>query len=71
VRIADAPAHNEVTPEEWRLPIDDADAWAAAFTEIASTKSDGAPNEVALAAARQFGEQRWANSLAEAWDSLF
>lgn len=71
VRIADAAAHNEVTPKEWRLPIDDADAWAAALAEIASTKSDGAPNEVALAAARQFGEQHWANSLAEAWDSLF
>jgi len=71
VRIADAAAHNEVTPKQWRLPIDDAAAWAAALTEISDTKTGGAPNEIALAAARQFSEERWASSLAEAWNSIF
>ena len=74
VRVADMPAHNEVAPDEWKLPPDDLEAWSSELETIISehTSVDGSrvPDESALAQARLFDLERWSSSMQNAWSTL-
>ena len=70
VRVADMPAHNEVSPEEWLLPHDSIDAWVDAIVEIYSKEGRRQPNEIALKRAAEFSIENWSQALSDAWDSL-
>ena len=74
VRVADMPAHNEVAPDEWKLPPDDLEAWSseleAIISEHTSVDRPRAPDESALAQARLFDLERWSSSMQNAWSTL-
>ncbi|HIF05151.1 MAG TPA: glycosyltransferase, partial [Candidatus Poseidoniales archaeon] len=71
VRVADLPAHNEVAPEEWLLPHDSIDAWVDAILAIEKNGTGQRnPCETALARAREFSLEKWAERLCEAWIRL-
>ena len=71
VLVADLPAHNEVSPPEWLLPHDSIDAWVDAILAIEKNGPGRRnPCETALARAREFSLEKWAERLCEAWNRL-
>ncbi len=70
VRVADMPAHNEVTPEEWLLPHDSVDDWVDAIVELSSTKGRRQPSTIALKRAAEFSIEHWSAALSAAWSNL-
>ena len=74
VRVADMPAHNEVAPDEWKLPPDDLEVWSSELKTIISLHAsiDGprGPDELALTQARKFGLDKWSSDMHRAWSSL-
>ena len=74
VRVADMPAHNEVAPDEWKLPPDDLETWSSELEALISDHAlvDGprAPDQLALAQARQFDLDRWSSAMHDAWSGL-
>jgi len=70
VRVADMPAHNEVTPEEWLLPYDDVDDWVDAIVEMSSKEGRRQPDDLALKRAREFSIEAWSKSISSAWKQL-
>ncbi|HJN55866.1 MAG TPA: glycosyltransferase [Candidatus Poseidoniales archaeon] len=74
VRVADMPAHNEVAPDEWKLPPDDLKAWSSELSTIiferVSMDGPRGPDELALTQARRFDLDRWSSSMHNAWSSL-
>lgn len=78
VRTADLPAHNEVAPEAWCIDATDRAAWGAELAGIvnralgrpkdaAGRRRPRAPDEAALARAREFDVSVWAERIADAW----